>query len=60
MCTTCLPSALRGQKKASDPQNWSYRWLCTTRWVLRTEPRSSKATCILNHQATLPSLTKFA
>lgn len=37
LCTICMPGAHRGQK-ASDPWDWSYRWLRAIMYVLGIKP----------------------
>lgn len=37
-CRSC-----RVQSEHWIPRNWSYRWLCMTRWMLEATPRSSQS-----------------
>jgi len=55
VCTMCILSISRGQKKVSDPWDWNDRWFGATMWVLGIELGSSvRATSALNHDPTLP------
>lgn len=50
-CSCLVPMETRGG--CWIPWNWSYGWLWTMTWVLRTEPRSSaRVTCVLSSWAT--------
>lgn len=51
MCTMCMLSGHRSQRRASDPLNGNYGCLGATMWVLLTEPKSSAETSALDHWA---------
>lgn len=47
----CVPHVCRCLwKPKEDVRNWSYRWLCATKWVLGTKSWSSaRAVSTLDH-----------
>lgn len=54
LCTTCMPVAWGGQKRASNSWNLNCGWLWTTKWMLGIEPRFSARTSVLNQCAIFP------
>lgn len=50
LCTICMPSAHKGQKRLSNPLELEYQIAVTPMWVLGMETRSSRrAAGILNY-----------
>lgn len=48
-CAIHACSASRGQKRALDPWDWSYKQLTATMWALELEPGSSgRVSSVLN------------
>lgn len=54
LCTTCMPVAWGGQKRASNSWNLSCGWLWTTKWMLGIEPRFSARTSAFNQWGIFP------
>ena len=54
-CASYASNACEGHKRASNPVNWSYRWLSATTWMLGNEPGSGRASVALNQSTNLPS-----